>query len=90
MTTVAYLTRWSDLYHVLLAVADGDAHRRLDSRFCTSPGEARRVLGRWRDEYDIPAGHVHDNGDLDLDVLTALMDVDLDGVTGGAGVGSVS
>ena len=81
MTTVAYLNRWSHLYHLMLAVVDGDVHRRLDSRFCTSLVEARRVLDRWRVDHAIPTHHAHDNSDIDLDVLFAQMDVDMDGVT---------
>jgi hypothetical protein len=67
------------LYHLMLAVVDGDAHRRIDSRFYASLDDARRVLGRWRDQYAIPAQHVHDNSDIDLDILFAQMDVDLEG-----------
>jgi hypothetical protein len=88
--TVAYLNRWSDLYHLMLAVVDGDTHRRIDSRFCVSLDDARRVLGRWRDEYAIPDQHVHDNSDIDLDVLFAQMDVDLEGVPASVEAGAIS
>lgn len=88
--TVAYLNRWSDLYHLMLAVVDGDVHRRIDSRFCTSLGEARRVLGRWQDEHAIPSRHVHDNSDIDLDILFAQMDVDFDGAAECVEAGSIS
>ncbi len=90
MTTVAYLNRWSHLYHLMLAVVDGDVHRRLDSRFCTSLGEARRTLARWRDDHAIPAQHVHDNSDIDLDILFAQMDVDFDGAAESQEAGSIS
>ena len=70
---LAYLNHCSDLYHLMLAVVDDNTHRRLDSRFCTSLADARRVLGRWRDEYALPAQHVHDNSDIDLDILFAQM-----------------
>jgi hypothetical protein len=63
----------------MLVLVDSNTHRRLDSRFCTSLADARRVLGRWRDEYALPAQHVHDNSDLDLDILFAQMDVDPEG-----------
>ncbi len=89
MTTVAYLNRWSHLYHLMLAVVDGDVHRRIDSRFSTSLGEARRVLGRWRDEYSIPTQHVHDNSDIDLDILFEQMDVDFEGVTESVEAGAI-
>lgn len=88
--TVAYLNRWSHLYHLMLAVVDGDVHRRIDSRFCTSLGEARRVLARWQEEHDIAAQHVHDNADIDLDVLFSQMDIDLDGVPDSAEAGALS
>lgn len=90
VTTVAYLNRWSHLYHLMLAVVDGDVHRRIDSRFCTSLGEARRVLGRWRDEHAIPAPHVHDNSDIDLDILFDQMDVDFNDVTDCQETGSLA
>lgn len=90
MTTVAYLNRWSHLYHLMLAVVDGDVHRRLDSRFCTSLGEARRLLDRWRVTHAIPAPHVHDNSDIDLDVLFSQMDVDFDGVPDTAEAGTIA
>lgn len=89
MTTVAYLNRWSHFYHLMLAVVDGDVHRRLDSRFCTSLAEARRLLGQWRDEYAIPATHLHDNSGIDLDILFAQMDVDIEGVVESAEAGSI-
>jgi hypothetical protein len=88
--TVAYLNRWSDLYHLMLAVVDGDTPRRIDSRFCTSLDDAQRVLGGWRDEYAIPTQHVHDNSDIDLDVLFAQMDVDLEGVPASVEAGAIS
>jgi hypothetical protein len=90
VTTVAYLNRWSHLYHLMLAVVDGDVHRRIDSRFCKSLGEARRVLGRWQAEHAIPARHVHDNSDIDLDILFEQMDVDFNDVTDCQEAGAVS
>lgn len=90
MTTVAYLNRWSHLYHLLLAQVDGDVHRRIDSRFHTSLGEARRVLVRWQEKYSIPAPHVHDNTDIDLDVLFDQMDVDFNDVAESAEAGVIS
>lgn len=89
MTTVAYLNRWSHLYHLMLAVVDGDVHRRLDSRFCTSLSEARRLLDQWRTAHAIPAPHVHDNSDIDLDVLFSQMDVYLEGVPDGLEAGAI-
>jgi hypothetical protein len=88
--TVAYLNRWSHLYHLMLAVVDGDVLRRIDSRFCASLGEARRVLGCWQDEYAIPAQHVHDNSDIDLDILFEQMEVDFNDVSGCQEAGVVS
>jgi hypothetical protein len=72
----AKIQRHTHLYHLRLAVVDDNTHWRLDSRFCTSLADARRVLGRWRDEYAIPAQHLHDNSDIDLDILFAQMDGD--------------
>lgn len=77
VTTVAYLNRWSHLYHLMLAEVDGDTH----SRFVTSLGDARRILARWQEAHAIPAPHVHDNSDIDLDVLFEQMDVDFHDVT---------
>lgn len=90
MTTVAYLNRGSHLYHLMLAVVDGDVHRRLDSRFCTSLGEARRVLKGWQNEHAITAPHVHDNSDIDLDVLFDQMDVDFSAVVESEEAGVIS
>jgi len=90
VTTVAYLNRWSHLYHLMLAQVDGDTHRRLDSRFVTSLGDARRVLARWQEAHAIPARHVHDNSDIDLDILFEQMDVDFNDVTDGREAGAVS
>jgi hypothetical protein len=36
------------------------------------------VSGRWRELYAIPAQHVH-KSDIDLDILRAQMDLDLEG-----------
>jgi hypothetical protein len=88
--TVAYLNCWSHLYHLMLAVVDGDVHWRIDSHFCASLGEARRVLGRWRDEHAIPAQHIHDNSDLDLDILFEQMDVDFNDASDRREAGYVS
>ena len=90
MKTVAYLNRWSHLFHLMLAVVDGDTHRRIDSRFCTSLDDARRVLGRWRDDHAIAAEDVHDNSGIDLDILRAQMDVDLEGAAESKVAGSIS
>jgi hypothetical protein len=87
---VAYLNRRSHLYHLMLAVVDGDVHHRLDSRFCTSLGEARRLLDRWRVANAIHAQHVHDNSDIDLDVLFSQMDVDFDGMPDSAEAGAIA
>ena len=88
--TVAYLNRWSHLYHLMLAVVDGDVHRRIDSRFCTSLGEARRQLERWRAAHAIATQHVHDNSDIDLDVLFDQMDVDFNAVAESEEAGVIS
>ncbi len=90
MKTVAYLNRWADLYHLMLAVADGDTHRRIDSRFCTSLDDARRLLARWRADCAIAAEDVHDNSDIDLDILLAHMDVDLEGAAESKVAGAIT
>jgi len=88
--TVAYLNRWSHLYHLMLAVVDGDVHRRIDSRFCSSLSEARRVLRWWQDAHAIPVQQVHDNSDIDLDILFEQMYVDLNDVSDCQKAGVVS
>lgn len=90
MKTVAYLNRWADLFHPMLAVVDGDTHRRIESRFCTSLDDARRLLAHWRDDHAIAAEDVHDNSDIDLDILLAHMDVDLEGAAESKMAGSIS
>jgi hypothetical protein len=48
------------------------------------------VLSRWQKEHAIPAAHVHDNSDIDLDILFAQMDVDFEGVTESVEAGVIS
>jgi hypothetical protein len=77
---IAYLNRWSDLFHLMLADVDGDVHRRVESRFCRSLDDARRLLAHWQVEHGVGPENVRDNSRIDLDVLLAHMDVDLEGV----------
>jgi hypothetical protein len=74
----------------MLAVVDGDTHRRIESRFCISLDDARRVLARWLHDHAIFAEDVHDNSDIDLDILCAQMDVDLEGVAESQEAGPLS
>ena len=81
MKTVAYLNRWNELFHLMLAVVDAnDGQRRIRSQFFRSLANARRVLNQWQMEYAIASADLHDNSEIDLDVLFAQMDVDLEGV----------
>jgi hypothetical protein len=73
---VVYLNRWGRTYHLLLAVVDGDTHRRIDSRFVPSLTESRKVLARWQQENTIEPQNVLDNSGVDLDDLIGWMDVD--------------
>lgn len=90
MKTVAYLNRRADLYHLMLAVVDGDTHRRIDSRFCTTLDDACRLLAGWRADHAIAGEDIHDNSDIDLDILLAHMDVDLEGAAESKVVGSIT
>ncbi len=56
----------------------GTAEGATDGRLYNSLNEVRRVSGRWRELYAIPAQHVH-KSDIDLDILRAQMDLDLEG-----------
>lgn len=76
---VAYLNRWGHTYHLMLAVVDGDVHRRIASRFVASLGEARTLLAHWQQEHAIATENVRDNSGVDLDDLLAWMEVDFDG-----------
>lgn len=80
MFTVAYLNKWNDLYHVMIAVIEGDTHRRIRSRFCLSLAEARQVVGCWQNEFQIDTADVRDNSAVDLDELIGWMGADFDAV----------
>lgn len=77
MKTVIYLNRWGSLFHLMLGTIDGDAYRRLRSRFCGTLEDARRVVANWQAEHEVPAENIHDNSEIDLDDLFAWMDIDL-------------
>ena len=44
MKTVIYLNKWNRLYHLMLAVVDGEESRRLDSRYARSLDQARKAV----------------------------------------------
>lgn len=82
MKHVVYLNRWNDLFHVVHAVViAGTVHRRLDSRYCRTLPEARSVVAGWIEDHHVAAENVHDNSEIDLDVLFGQMEIDLDNVT---------
>ncbi len=78
MRTVLFLNRWNDLFHLMLTKVDGEQSRRLESRFCHTLEQARKLMDYWRAEYEVADDDVHDNSDVDLDHIFAWMDVDLD------------
>jgi hypothetical protein len=78
MRTVLFLNRWNYLFHLMLTKVDGEQSRRLEGRFCRSLGQTRKVMTYWRAEYDVDDDDVHDNSDVDLDILFAWMDFDLE------------
>lgn len=80
MKTVVYLNQWADLYHAMLAVVDDTTHRRQQSRFCRTLEEARMLVAAWVEKYQVEAEDVHDNSGIDLDILFAHMEIDLDAV----------
>jgi hypothetical protein len=71
-------------------VVDGDTHRRIDSRFCTSLDYAHRLLTRWWADHAIAIEDAHDDSDIDLDILFAHMDVDLAGAAESKVAGSIT
>lgn len=78
MRHLIYLNRWADLFHLLLAVADDMTHRCIKTRFCKSLAEARSQVARWQADHAIPNEDVRDNSGIDLDVLLAHIEIDLD------------
>lgn len=81
MQHAVYINRWADLFHVMLAEVVGDTHRIIRSRFYKTLDEARSVVARWQINHLIPDEDVRDNSGIDLDVLFAHIEVDLDDVT---------
>jgi hypothetical protein len=82
MKHVVYLNRWNDMFHVMLAVViDGTVHRRLGSRYCQSLTEARSVVAGWVEQHHVTTEDVHDNSEIDLDLLIGQMEIDMDDVT---------
>jgi hypothetical protein len=80
MKHAIYLNRWNDLFHCLLAEADDETHRVVQSRFCKSLEEARSMVAKWQNNHIVPDEDVRDNSGVDLDVLFAHIEVDLDDV----------
>jgi hypothetical protein len=82
MKPVAYLNRWNEMFHVMLAVViDGTVHRRLQGRYCLTLVEARELVARWVEDHHVAVGDIHDNSEIDLDVLFGHMEIDLDDVS---------
>lgn len=81
MQHAVYINRWADLFHVLLAEVEDYSHRIVRSRFYKTLDEARSVVVRWQINHVIPDEDVRDNSGIDLDVLFAHIEVDLDDVT---------
>ncbi len=73
---IAYLNRWSDWFHLMLAEQHDDTHRRIESRFASSLAEARTLLARWQQEHAIEPQNLLDNSGVDLDDLIGWMDED--------------
>ena len=78
MRTVLFLNRRNDLFHLMLTKVDGEQSRRLESRFCRTLAQARRVMAYWQAEYEVADDDLHDNSDVDMDDIFAWMDVDLE------------
>ncbi len=76
MRTVLFLNRWNDFFHLMLSKVDGEQSRRLESRFCRTLAQARKMMSYWRAEYEFADDDVHDNSDVDLDDIFAWMEVD--------------
>lgn len=62
----------------MLTKMDGERSRRLESRFCRTLEQARKVMAYWQAECEVAAEDVHDNSDVDLDDIFAWMEVDLE------------
>jgi len=77
MKTAIYLNHWNGLYHLMLLKVEGEQSHRLDSRFTRSLEQARKAIAYWQSEYVIDNGDVHDNSEVDLDILFSWMDIDL-------------
>lgn len=60
MRTVLFLNRWNDLFQLMLTKVDGEQSRRLESRFCHTLEQARKLMAYWRAEYDVAEDDVHD------------------------------
>jgi hypothetical protein len=81
MRPVIYLNRWNDMIHLMRAVVVNDTtHRRLESRFCLSLEDARTQAEQWVEEYHVAVEDVHDNTGIDLDILFAHIEIDLNDV----------
>ena len=80
MKHIIYLNRWNDLFHLLVAVTDDDTHRVVKSRFCKTLAEARTTVAMWQEDYGVADEDVRDNSGIDLDVLFAHIEIDLDDV----------
>ncbi|MFO0852413.1 MAG: hypothetical protein U0871_28210 [Gemmataceae bacterium] len=86
---IAYLNRWSDFYHLMLAEQVGDTHRRVESRFVPSLAQARTLLARWQCDHAIEPQNVLDNSRVDLDDLIGWMDMDFASVAESEVVGVI-
>jgi hypothetical protein len=87
--SVIYLNRWNTMFHLLLGRIEEDTHRRVQSQYCSSVEEARRVIAHWQAEHGVLDEDVQDNSPIDLDDLIWWMDFDLEDATAGEVAGVV-
>ncbi len=59
------------LYHVILTMTDEEVDYTLASRVCKTMDEARRLVKKWQQKYEVGDDDVRDNTFIDLGKLLA-------------------